>query len=178
MERRDTFSFRTQARRFVDEADAGRLAARERGVEIVDGKADVMDARTPVGDEPADGCVRGVGVEELHQRFAGVYGTDFRAVGVVEWHFGHAEDVAIEWYDGVEGCDRDADVGNAGWSRSNVGHGSALEEGAPALKTNSVAATPMAAGRGEGCRMRLLGRTMTSIVKSTSRRVYPSHLSL
>src|SRR5258708_317443 len=146
---------RCHGRRLVEEAEAGRLAAGERGVEIVDGEADVMDARTPVGDEPADGCVRGVGLEELHQRFAGVYGTDFPAVGVVERHLGHAEDVAIEWYDGVEGCDCDADVGKAGWSRSNVGHGSALEEGAPALKTNSVAATPMAAGRGDGCRMRL-----------------------
>lgn len=55
MEERDLLALGAEPGRFVDETDAGTAAALEGGWEIVHDEADVMNARTPFGDELADG---------------------------------------------------------------------------------------------------------------------------
>ena len=54
MEKRDTFSFGAYARSFVDQTDPRAPAALECLVEIVDGKADVVNTGSPLGDKLAN----------------------------------------------------------------------------------------------------------------------------
>src|SRR5690348_11382719 len=127
MEERDALAFRADPWRLVDEADAGGTAAVERAIEVVHLEADVMDAGPAPGDELADGALRRLALEELDERLAGGQPRDAGAIGVVQRHFGHAEDVAVEGQDLVEGADGDAHVGNTGRPRrgsaGNFGHG-------------------------------------------------------
>jgi len=67
VEERDTFPFRAEARALVDEADSSGAAASEGTVEIVDGKADVMDAGPTFGDELADRRIGSFGFEQLDE---------------------------------------------------------------------------------------------------------------
>jgi hypothetical protein len=62
MQERDAFALGTLARDFVDESEAGGLAARQRALEVIDREADVMDALSPLGQEPTD---RGIGLLRL-----------------------------------------------------------------------------------------------------------------
>jgi len=54
MQESDGLAFGARTRLFIDEADSGLAAALERCREVVDDETDVMDPRTPVGDEFAD----------------------------------------------------------------------------------------------------------------------------
>lgn len=54
MQKCDALAFGTEPRALIDEVNAGRFAALERAVEIVHGEADVMDARTTLGQELSD----------------------------------------------------------------------------------------------------------------------------
>ena len=65
MEERDALSFRANARCLVDEPNAELAAAIERGVEVIDGKADVMDARAPLRNKFADWRLGRFGLEQL-----------------------------------------------------------------------------------------------------------------
>ena len=125
MEKRDTFPFGAEAGCFVDEADASGLAARERAVEIVNCEADVVNAGSSFGDELADWCLGGVGLEELDERLAGLHSGDAGPVGVVERDLGHTEDVAVEGKDLIKCLHGNAHVsdsgGAIGWEL--VGHG-------------------------------------------------------
>src|SRR5690242_7953778 len=114
MEEGDTLALRADPRGLVDEADARGAATGEGAVEVVHLEADVMDAGPAPGDELADGAVRRLAFEELDERLAGGQPRDAGAIGVVQRHFGHAEDVAVEGQDLVEGADGDAHVGNTG----------------------------------------------------------------
>ena len=131
MEERDTFPFGAEAGCVVDETNAGRSATCQRAVEIVDGEADVMNTGSTFGDELANWGIGGVGLEELHERLAGLHSCNTGAVGVIERHFGHSENVAIEWKDLVERLYRDAYVGDAGRAIGNVGHVARALEGLP-----------------------------------------------
>lgn len=55
MQESDGLAFGANSRLLVDEADAGAAAAFESGGEVIDDKADVMNTRTALGDELADG---------------------------------------------------------------------------------------------------------------------------
>ena len=55
MEKGDALLLRADARGFVDETNAGGAAPLQCGVEVVDSKADVVDAWAALGDEPSDG---------------------------------------------------------------------------------------------------------------------------
>ena len=81
----------------VDQPDAVRAAALERGVEIVDGEADVMNARARAWRRTCRSASPGdFGLQELDERRTGGQADDLRAVGVVERHVGQPEHVAIE----------------------------------------------------------------------------------
>ena len=111
MEERDTFPFRAEPRRLVDQSKASLAAPCEGTVEVVDREADVMDARTAFGDELADGRVRVLGLEQLDEC-------------VTRGNAG--EQVAVEWQDLVERTHGDADVGDTRGTAGDVGHVSAL----------------------------------------------------
>ena len=126
MQERDTFPLGAEPGRFIDQPNAGLATTLERTVEIVDRKADVMDARAAFGDELADGCVRMLGLEQLDEGVTGRKAGDVRTIGVVERHDGEAEQIAVEWKNVVERAHGDSDVGNARGTAGNVGHVSAL----------------------------------------------------
>ena len=96
MEERDTFPLGAEPGGFIDQPNAGLATTLERTVEIVDRKADVMDAGTAFGDELADGCVRLLGLEQLDEGVTGREAGDVRTVGVVERVFGETEQIAVE----------------------------------------------------------------------------------
>ena len=110
MQERDALSLRADAWRLVDQTNAGVATAGERSVEIVDHEADVMDSRSPLGNELPDGRIRDVGLKQLDQRFAGGEPSDSGAIGIVQGNDGHAEDIAIEREERFETVDGDADV--------------------------------------------------------------------
>ena len=55
MKERDAFPFRTQSGGLIDQSNAGGAASVQCGRKVVDGKAHVMDSRTALSHEPADG---------------------------------------------------------------------------------------------------------------------------
>lgn len=71
MEECDLLALGADSGLLVDETDAGLAAAVESAIEIVDYEADVMNPRTPFGDEFADGRIGLFGLEELDQGIAG-----------------------------------------------------------------------------------------------------------
>ena len=111
MEERDAFLFRADSGGFVDEADASGAASLERGVEIFDGEADVVDARAALLDEAPDGRIRRFCFEQLDERFASIKSRDAGAVGIIQRDFRQIENVAVERQDLVEKAYRDSDVG-------------------------------------------------------------------
>ena len=110
MQKRDPFLLGADAGGFVDEPDAGCTTTLEGGIEVVNGKAEVVDSRPALGHETSNGRVRGLGFEQLDERISGFEASDRRAVGVVERHLRHAEDIAIERQNLIEGTDRNTDV--------------------------------------------------------------------
>lgn len=123
MEKRDALSFRSQAWYFVDKSDTGVPTALQSAVEIVDSKADVVNAGPPLGDVLANRGLIGLCFEEFHQRFAGRQSCNGGSVGIVEWDLGHAEDIAVEGKQLVEGTHGDPDVGDARAAAYGIGHG-------------------------------------------------------
>jgi len=128
MEERDTFPLGAEPGRFVDQPEAGGPASRECTVQVVDGEADVMDARATFGDELADGGVRISSLQELDQSVPGRQAPDAGTIGVIKRDFGEIEQIAVEGEDLVERAHGDSNVGDAGGTARNVGHVSALVE--------------------------------------------------
>jgi|SRR5688572_23381896 len=118
MQERDAFLLRTDPRGLVDETDTGRPASLERGIQVLDRKAQVVDPGASFLDEPRNRRVGYLGFEELDERLTGREAGDAGAVGVVERDLRHLEDVAVERQDLIESADRNADMGEA---RSSTG---------------------------------------------------------
>ena len=113
MQERNSFSLRADPRPFIDELNAGRATPIERRVEVIDRKADVMDARTTLRHEARDrrgGIVR---LQELYQRLARVEPHYPGAIGIVEAHLPQTQYIAKEGKTFGDGPYRDPDVGNA-----------------------------------------------------------------
>ena len=87
-------------------------AGRERGIEIGNPQADVVNTRTPTRQELRDRTIGCDGCEELDLHVAELYGDDVRAVGGTQRPGGQTEHVAVESLGVIEVRDRDADVGN------------------------------------------------------------------
>jgi hypothetical protein len=113
MEEGNRLPLGANARRFVDEANAGGATALEGSAEVVDEEADVMDAGPASLHEAVDGGARLPGLEKLDQRLARPVAGDRGAVRIVEGYFGEAEDVAIKVMELVEGANGNAHVGDA-----------------------------------------------------------------
>ena len=108
----NALSFGTKARCLVDQSEAGVAAAVERGVEVVDSKANVMDAGPPRGDELADRGLRVGRFKQLDEGVAGGEPDDSGAVGIVQRYVLQLQHVCIEGEDRLEVADRNADVGD------------------------------------------------------------------
>lgn len=106
----DPVSARSGARRVVDEPVAFGAAALERGIEVGDAVADVVDPGAAAAEELSDGTVRIARGEELHRRAAEGKPDDRGPVGGFPGAGFDAQDVAVEGQGGVEVRDGDADV--------------------------------------------------------------------
>ena len=96
MQKHDPLSFGTDSRLLVDELYASRPAPLDHRVEVINGKADVMDSRSPFRNETRDRRRRVVGLQQLYQRLAGAEARYVRAVGVIERNFGQPQHIPEE----------------------------------------------------------------------------------
>ena len=122
MDERDSLAFGADARRLVDEPEAGVAAAAESGIEVVHGETDVMDPGSPGGHELAD---RGRGIfrfEQLHQRVAGGKSRNPGSVRIVKRDVLELEYTSIEGKNRFQVADGDANVRDGGASAGWLGH--------------------------------------------------------
>ena len=96
MQKRDALAVGTDARAFIDQSNAQCAAAGKDAVEIIDGKAHVMDSLTSLRDELSDWRIRRLRLEQLDQRVSRGEPGDASPVRIVERDFGHAQHVSIE----------------------------------------------------------------------------------
>ena len=113
MQKRNALSLCANARLLVYEADSGPAAALQRRVEIVDGKADVMDAGPPLRHESRDRRGGVVRLKKLYQRLSGAEAHDGRPIGIVENNFCQSQHVPEKGEALGEGLNRDANMGYA-----------------------------------------------------------------
>jgi hypothetical protein len=109
----DTFPPGTESGRLVDEPETGVAAAVEGGVKVVDFEADVVNARSALGYELRDGRIRRRGLEQLDKGVAGGEASNAGAIGIIQRHGGHAEDVTVKGQELVEAVHGDADMRDA-----------------------------------------------------------------
>jgi len=88
VDERDSLALGTNARGLVDQPKPDGPAARQYGIEVVDGKADVMKPWTTLFEEPADRALGSARLEQFDERVTGRHGGDGSAVGVIERDFG------------------------------------------------------------------------------------------
>ncbi len=106
----------------VDESDAVRFALPQRTVKILNGETDVMDPWTSSGDELANRGIGGAGLKKFDQCVSGDEAGDLCAIGVIEGHLDHPEDVAVEGQDLVERFDGETNVGDTGAAWCGICH--------------------------------------------------------
>lgn len=123
MEKGDSLSLRTHAWCSIDQTDSFLPAAGEGVVQILNGKADVMDTRTAALEKLRDRRVWGIGGERLEEldelrprREAGNAGT----VGIVERMLVETEKITIE---GKQLVDRAHGDSNVRYARSTTRSG-------------------------------------------------------
>ena len=122
MEKRDSFSFRPDPRDVVDELNSRPAAALEGAIQIVDGEADVMQARSSLRHEAAD---RRIGVrrfQQLHERASGVETRYARAIRVIQLDLVETKDVTKKRQIGSQCLYGNADVGDPDSARGCWGH--------------------------------------------------------
>lgn len=122
MKKGDSLSFRSHARRVINEPDTTFAAASEGVIEIRYGEADVMDARTATIDEARDRRVGGGRLEELDKLGSGREAGDAGAVGILERMVVQSEEIAIEGKHLVDRTHGDADVRDARSTTSGGWH--------------------------------------------------------
>ena len=115
MQESNALSLRANARLLVDELNTGAAAALQRGVEIVYGKADVMNTRSTLRHEFRDRRVRVVRLEKLYQWLAGAQADYAGPVGVIQGYLGQSQHVPKKGEATFDSLDRDA---NMGYSRA------------------------------------------------------------
>lgn len=87
----DSLSFGAGAGFFVHQLDAGVAALRQRTVQIVHRKADVMDSRPPLCEKLSDrgGLIRRF--KQLDQRAGGIEAANAGPIRIGQGNFGEAE---------------------------------------------------------------------------------------
>lgn len=129
MQEGNPLPLRPDPRRLVDEPESGRATLFQGAVKVVHGEAHVMNTGASLGDESGNRRVVGLGLEQFDEGFTGRQAGDGGTIGVVEGDLGHAEHIAVQWKQFVEGTHGDADVGNAGTAARRIGHGSRIVSG-------------------------------------------------
>jgi len=114
VQKRDSLSLRSDSRLLVDELHAGRPAALQRCVEIVDGKADVMDSRSALSHKPRYGRAGIVGLQQLHQGLPRGEPDYARPIRIIESRLGQTQDVPEERNTPCEGLNCDPNMGYSG----------------------------------------------------------------
>jgi hypothetical protein len=114
MEKGNSLSLRAYPGMLIDEANSGGPASLQGRVQVIDGKANVVNPGSALCDEPSDGRVVGLRLEEFDHRLAGSDAGDPCSVGVIQRHLGHFEHVAVEWQHLVERAHGDSNVCDAG----------------------------------------------------------------
>ncbi len=114
MQERDPLPLGPDTWRLINEPDPRRAAPLHHLIQVVHGKADVVNSGSALVQEPADRIVAGFGLQELDKGFTGLESGYSGSIGIVERHLRHAEDVAIKIDAFVNRAYRDSDVRNPG----------------------------------------------------------------
>jgi len=114
VQKRDSLSLRSDSRLLVDELYAGRPAALQHCVEVVDSKADVMDTGPALCHEACNGRGGIVGLQQLYQGLPRGEPDYARPIRIFESGLGQTQDVPEERNAPCEGLDCDPDVGYSG----------------------------------------------------------------
>ena len=114
MEKRDPFSLGPDTGFLVDELDPRLPAALQHRVEIVDSKADVMDAGSALRYEARDWGGAIVSLQQLHQGIPCAEPDYARPIRIIESRLGQTQDVPEERNAPCEGLYCDPDVGYSG----------------------------------------------------------------
>lgn len=117
MQECDSLSLSANARLVIDDLDACPPAALEHGVQVVDRKADVMDAGSAFGHEARDRRRRVSGLEKLNEWLAGAQANDARAVRIIEGNLAQTQHIPKKREALGESLDRDSNVGYASATR-------------------------------------------------------------
>ena len=117
MQECDSLSLRANAWLVIDDLDAGSPAALEHGVQVVDRKADVMDAGSAFVHEARDRRGRVTGLEKLNEGLTGAQADDARAVRIVERNFPQPQHIPKKRKALGESLDGDSNVGYASATR-------------------------------------------------------------
>lgn len=117
MQEGDPLALGADPRFVVDELQSGFSTPLERRVEIVDRKADMVNAGTALRDEARDRRIRVIRLQQLDQGLAGSETHDPRAIGVVERNLGQFQHFAEKRHARCEGLHSDSNVRYAGAPR-------------------------------------------------------------
>lgn len=110
MQEGDSFSLGSDARFLVDELNASSAAPVECRLEVVDGKADVMDSGSALRHESRDRGGGIVGLQQLDEGLSRTEPNDARAVGIIELHLPQPQDIAEKGKGVAEGRQGDPNV--------------------------------------------------------------------
>jgi hypothetical protein len=96
MKKGDSLSFGAHARCFVDQPDSSGAATGQGVVQILDGKADMMNTGTATVDESRDRRIVGPRLEQLDELRACGKAGNASTIGILEWMIIEAEKITIE----------------------------------------------------------------------------------
>lgn len=114
MKEGNSLPLRAQSWFLVDQSNAGLATTIEHVVEVVNGKANVMNAGPSPGNELSNGRVISGCLEEFNERFTARDTGDAGTISIVEQHLGHLQNIAQKGKQIVERSHSNADMGNAG----------------------------------------------------------------
>lgn len=118
MQERDPLSLGADSRLVIYQLNTRLAATLERGVQIVDRKADMVDARPSIGHEPANRRSWLVCLEKLHERAASAEPRDVGSVGIGEGDLVQFQHIAVKRKAPGECLNSDANMRNSGAART------------------------------------------------------------
>jgi hypothetical protein len=87
MDEGDSLAFGADAWGLVDQPNPDRPAARQCGIEVIDGETDMMESWTTLLEKPADGSIGVVGLEQFDEGVTGCDRGNGGAISVIERNF-------------------------------------------------------------------------------------------
>lgn len=109
----DPLAFGSNARRLIYQPDAGRAAAVESAVQVIDSKAHVVNSRPAAGDETANRILALLRFQKLHQRLASFESDDAGAIRIAHVCLAHSQYITVKRKLGINRRESDANVGNS-----------------------------------------------------------------